>query len=533
MKKWLTGCIEAHPACRRNLAGEILETGIEPLLPKRVIDVGPNDGSELLRLLETDGKRSNFVALSHRWGSPEKIPLRTTIESLPSHLKRLDPTQMSRTYLDAIAVTRAVGERYLWIDSLCIIQDDTQDWEIEAEHMGNVYEDALFTIAASTKFAGSDDGLFFDFEIDYPKVDIPYFNSNGKEEGIFTVLGRSRDLMQTPVSSALSKRGWATQEWILSRRMVHYMDDTFLWACSGMQKSAQNHVGVAMALDEFVGGAWQDIIEKYTARQFTHEKDRLAALLGLANRFKATMRDDRYHYGMWQEDLIQELAWERAEDGMARNVSLPHVPSWSWASRVGHIKSVKGPSNPGERASNLGEWEPVCVLLKVDDCGTLQLQGRIRLLKECGFLKFGRSNQDQSVGPVASDQFDQFRTGPRSWELGLRPGGFQFLFPLSLKDVYRLESDSGVVIGCVILDFPYEPLAEYYFVLLARKVNSGWTDLKPKGAPESDGRLCKVLVVVQHSLSRSGVYERVGMATLSDHLLPSIWRDCTQEFCLR
>lgn len=83
LRKWLGSCVETQSQCRQGVAGKILENGEEPLLPKRVIDVGPDDGSDSPRLLEAKGLRGNFVALSHRWGSLEKMPLRTTIESLP------------------------------------------------------------------------------------------------------------------------------------------------------------------------------------------------------------------------------------------------------------------------------------------------------------------------------------------------------------------------------------------------------------------------------------------------------------------
>lgn len=482
------------------------------MLPKRVVDVNPDGKSGSLRLLETKGLRGNFIALSHRWGSAEEMPLRTTTQNLKDHLVQIDATRLSKTFRDAIAVARAVDVRYLWIDSLCIIQDDLTDWEVEAESMGQIYEHALFTIAASTQFIASHEGLFFCLQTDFDRVEMPYFNPEGVVEGVFTVANWSQDLMQNPVASALSKRGWATQEWILSRRMVHYMDDSFSWVCNGLQKTAQNHLGVDTDLDEFHGNDWQQIVRLYTQRQLTFEKDRLAAIRGLASRFEQLRQHDRYLHGMWQEQLIQQLAWQKGEDDLKKNTSLPKVPSWSWASRIGPIKPVwTGDLND--------EWESDCVLHEIDHCGVLKMEGRLLAAKKCGYLNLNAANF-QTTWATEDPLF-----GADLW----------------VDKFCLLSSNSGVGLGYIILDMPADPRTEYFAALLGRRLHHFSTQYENNNEAEKrrrsrgltseirdEGFSCDVLILSRSSLR--GTYERVGMGKVVSHLFSRFSCESSQKF---
>ena len=99
------------------------------------------------------------MTLIHRWGTDEPIML--TEASLSDMSKRIDIANLSQTYRDAIAITRSLGVRYLWIDSLCIIQDSKVDWQTEAARMGDIYKFSVCTIAASWASSNSE-GCFFD-----------------------------------------------------------------------------------------------------------------------------------------------------------------------------------------------------------------------------------------------------------------------------------------------------------------------------------------------------------------------------------
>jgi uncharacterized membrane protein len=115
------------------------------------LDVGPQDGSQLPRLVEAakEGIQAPYAALSHMWGDYSQIPLLRTIESKYEVMKsRIPMWELSKNFADAVVVTRKLGLRYVWIDSLCIIQDSQSDWKKEAAMMHDVYRYAEITIAA-------------------------------------------------------------------------------------------------------------------------------------------------------------------------------------------------------------------------------------------------------------------------------------------------------------------------------------------------------------------------------------------------
>jgi hypothetical protein len=126
--------MSSHEACAR-VSRTLTEPEQVPVLPTRVIDVGKSDKG--VCLYETKGEKSHYVALSYRWGDANMTL--TTNATLSEHLHYIDVGTLCTTIRDAIHVTREIGFRYLWVDSLCIIQDSEEDWEREALRMGEVY----------------------------------------------------------------------------------------------------------------------------------------------------------------------------------------------------------------------------------------------------------------------------------------------------------------------------------------------------------------------------------------------------------
>lgn len=117
-KRWFDQCLSSHATCQDGLDC-ILE------LPTRVIDVG-FDG-QTPRLVDGKGKRARYATLSHCWGRSPTI--KTELESLRSRQESIPLENLPKTFAHAVIMCRALGIQYLWIDSLCIIQDDKGDWE--------------------------------------------------------------------------------------------------------------------------------------------------------------------------------------------------------------------------------------------------------------------------------------------------------------------------------------------------------------------------------------------------------------------
>jgi hypothetical protein len=110
IKGWIARCIVDH--CTPN---SLCDTPERPGLPTRVVDVG----SGVVKVVETKGARANYICLSHCWGLEQIIT--TTRSTLEERMKAVEWTSLSKTFQDAIALTRALGFRYIWIDSLCIV----------------------------------------------------------------------------------------------------------------------------------------------------------------------------------------------------------------------------------------------------------------------------------------------------------------------------------------------------------------------------------------------------------------------------
>ncbi|KAL1614359.1 hypothetical protein SLS54_009786 [Diplodia seriata] len=147
---WLDYCRETHEACVSPMNPHYDdEEDIEPELPRRVLDVGEASTPSTVRLVEANGLHAHYVALSHCWGPPDKHPLRTTTATLAKHLKGIEFEQLPKTFQDAAIITRALGLKYLWIDSLCILQDNEDEWREEVGKMGSLYQLATLTVAAS------------------------------------------------------------------------------------------------------------------------------------------------------------------------------------------------------------------------------------------------------------------------------------------------------------------------------------------------------------------------------------------------
>jgi len=104
-----------------------------------------------------------------------------------------------------MAVTKSIGLKYLWIDSICIIQDDVSDWEAELDLVGAIFEHAYLTICASTNDSESD-GLFLEYEPPPSLLELPFKDSRGDRKGSLFV-GPDRPLALSLINSILYKRG--------------------------------------------------------------------------------------------------------------------------------------------------------------------------------------------------------------------------------------------------------------------------------------------------------------------------------------
>jgi hypothetical protein len=317
--RWFTKCITEHTKCRE-------EPTKSARLPTRLIDVGLPTGSQQPRLVLTSelgsASNSSYVTLSHRWASTHVVKLKCS--NIDSFRQCLPLNHLSATFLDAITVTRALGVRYLWIDSLCIIQDSPKDWQAESVEMGNIYRNGICNIAA-TGSAETGGGLFQErdpYWVTPSKVRIQY----KRHEKVY--LASHKDPWGKWISrSALNKRGWVLQERLLSPRTIHFASQLF-WECR-MHQACETHPngmpeGDLMYTDEsgyplpislknwpedFEGtDFWIDVVRNYGRCSITKPEDRLIAIAGVAKSIQPFLNDE-YLAGLWKKDLPHNLVW--------------------------------------------------------------------------------------------------------------------------------------------------------------------------------------------------------------------------------
>jgi hypothetical protein len=329
-------------------------------MPTRIIEIEhvQNHTYPRLKLRETyELDIAPYAALSYCWGDDGQ-PVKTTSGNIHQHLTRLNYTDLPRTIQDAIIVTCKLGIRYLWIDSLCIMQNDNRDKSYEISQMPFIYSQATVTISAC-RAASVQEGFLHDrSQLDtnsrFPSLRFPYRCENGEITSIALVPEVREGLVEP-----LSVRGWALQERLLSSRVIEYGSSQTRWIClheggtqtDGLRRGAdEGDMVFRKALDviqrdgrsfggpqvEDISGIsalerWRDILERYTKRKLTLSTDRLPAISGVATRFSRILADE-YCAGLWKSALTTELLWEVVDkENLASRPAQYQGPSWSWA----------------------------------------------------------------------------------------------------------------------------------------------------------------------------------------------------------
>lgn len=298
-----------------------------------------------MRLIETNlisyeqPLRGEYCALSHAWGPPESgtRPVTTTKENLAQHRQGILISALSKTFQEAIEITRSVSIDYLWIDSLCILQDqdDLTDWSQEAKNMKSVYKNSYLTIAATGASDGSQGCLFSSHRQDL--VSIPLWKDRSESSPLFL---RKTPPVHTPHNwdlGPLQDRAWITQEWILSPRLLHCCRTELIWKCSMLEISESGH---PYHLDEHTlvtGWEWRKLISQYTHRSLTKTTDRLMAMQGIFDEMSEHFKI-RFAFGISMHDPHKHLMWH-TEKKQHRPQELADlgIPSWSWGSLAGGI----------------------------------------------------------------------------------------------------------------------------------------------------------------------------------------------------
>jgi hypothetical protein len=295
------------------------------------------------------------LALSYCWGSGRSLC--TTSETVKSFRDGIDFGIVPAVLLDAAEVTRKLGEEYIWIDRLCIQQDDPVDWQQHALIMARIYEQAELTIAAVT--SSSVHESFLRPEDKEPRCErasraVPW-PSKGKEQfgairirvrpkssdiGYWSSKGGQRLIPIDPYP--LDCRGWTYQERYLAQRSVRYEPHQVVWECSTAQILEKFPSDM---LPPVTRQGWPSSVQSFTERSLTVATDRSAAISGLASRHNKNS-NEAYLAGFWQNGtILSQLLWKATPASMGKFCemhSLSGAPSWSWLSIAQHVVYGKG-----------------------------------------------------------------------------------------------------------------------------------------------------------------------------------------------
>jgi hypothetical protein len=317
-----------------------------------------------VRLIETGGMTTaKYCALSHCWGPVDKQPLRTTRTTCPCHLHGIPLHQLPKTFKESILLTRSLNIKYIWIDSLCIIQDDAADWHFEAGKMADVYRNATLVISASDA-KDSTEGLFVTEREHKTVTTVPYI-AEGVVQGTFKI-AQLPAYESGPSLSHLNTRGWTFQERLLARRMIFFGREGVSWKCSELEaweRSSYRDLGL------YESDSWLSLLEEYSKKALTHVGDRLHALQGIVGMHQET-REDHYHslYGVWDNDLYKQLLWRQNEEPLEADAL--KLPTWTWA-------ATGGTKGWGLHLAGVGSLTSLPRVLQISNSGALLSSGYI------------------------------------------------------------------------------------------------------------------------------------------------------------
>lgn len=338
LRGWLSRCEEHHSHCG----------GLEPkVMPHRVIEI-QDYKTPRVRVIDSRDMHEKYVCLSHRW-CPETKVASLLRGNFADYTERVPDAALYPLLKDTILIAGILSVKFLWIDCLCIIQDDPEDWNIEASTMAAIYENAFLTISASGWEGGN--SLFDRFPPHYAQLNSPgttdVFVRPQLEHPVWRRPEHHCEFSTSP-EYPLARRAWVYQERTLSKRNIHYTRQELVWECMESIKcecksnyAPMGNTSSAVVpfkqfpLRDYFMSPWHSIVATFSMLDLTFGGDRLPSLSGVAKRY-GNHHGLTYLAGMWQESLKRDFFWRRGVSPLAPRLRPNFSPTWSWASITGH-----------------------------------------------------------------------------------------------------------------------------------------------------------------------------------------------------
>jgi hypothetical protein len=339
IKGWLNTCTQNH-------TNDCVRLG-SSVLPKRLIHFEDSPRTERLVLVNHFEDAPRYVALSYCWGREENF--KTVSTNLPDMERGIPYAELPQTLKDVFQMVRLLGFQYLWIDALCIVQDTTaREWETEASKMGDVYANASLVLSAMAS-PSVQSGLF-------PKAE---GFSEEQREAFHNIMRTCRTMTQAEWHSIIKDnfpllcRGWAFQERLLARRIVHFTVMELIWECTNDRRCECEDEGVAARLAGGINNMnsalrecriqptpeksrlmWRECVKSFSKRDLTMLKDRLFAINGIASYIRGpdpTAYNTQYFHGLWKDSMPWDLLWYCDQTSLLK-ASKSRTPTFSWSS---------------------------------------------------------------------------------------------------------------------------------------------------------------------------------------------------------
>ncbi|KAH7083881.1 heterokaryon incompatibility protein-domain-containing protein [Paraphoma chrysanthemicola] len=426
--RFIAGCIERCLKHHGTACGETTSRKLETTI--RVLELHDNH----VRLVEPpqfEGLR--YICLAHRWLSTtshadgiartnshaSSADCCTLKDNIGRHEVGIAFAELLPAYRNAVAVARSLGVLYLWIDSLCIVQDDDEDKAAQISAMGAIYSNSYLTIAAD---CGGDhtESIFSSRSWRWQAHEESLKKWNGSLQ---TIYFRERPSHGQLSWSGIFTRAWCFQERLLSRRVVRFQPGEVIFECNedlrcecghppaGHQgpwecllQSTHVHDKVAFSRmlslrDASTTGSgkditdaqlWRQLVFSYSQTHLTYESDRMNALAGIVSLFQSRMLgDSQYLAGLWSHSLWGDMLWTSTAANVNHftkshlAVQQPATPSWSWMSIALGYHLITHPKLPMQQSFPhlLGiNYEPQSQVLPLGDVKAgayLELEGQL------------------------------------------------------------------------------------------------------------------------------------------------------------
>jgi hypothetical protein len=325
--------------------------------------------------------------------------------------------RLPQTLKDAIEIAKNLEISYIWIDSLCIIQDDEQDKSKELRSMGDIYKNATLTIVAASAW-NANQGFLQPRKPLVNLVDLPLLNLDGRSSIVSLTPEHPYPTNIYFRENPIENRAWTFQERLLSPRMLIYSNTNLRWLCRSksaydggnerLLSSHDVHWGYPFSSSENWSSNWRHVVGEYSRRKMAIEGDKFPAISAIA-REHASCSHDEYIAGLWRSTLAHDLLWIVAgwKETFRRSRDY-RAPSWSWAAVEGPVSWTYGPNvesliSQDDRFEFLS-YDPS---LYDDDMPFGKLSGGILRLR-CCIVQLGSRREilEKAVDPENSIRFD-------------------------------------------------------------------------------------------------------------------------------